>query len=151
MTDVLVVLNKLGELENEVGKLYQWLSTVFADDEKAGAFFSKLSVDEKAHFDLVKYQERVVRKAPRDFAGVEVNLAALDKLVADITQFRKTSPSLRDAIRFALDVETEVAESYATTIMDQSNKNFAELTKSLTANSKEDHYKQLLRFAQSYD
>lgn len=149
--DLLVVLNKLGDIENEIGKLYEWLSSVFANDENARTFFSKLSADEKAHYDLVKYQERVVRKAPKDFGGVEVNVTALDKALADIAQFRTTSPSLREAIRFALDVETEVVESYAATIMDQANQNFAALMKNLTANLKEDHYKQLLQFARSYD
>ncbi len=75
--DILVVLRKLGELETETAKLYEWFTTLFDDDLAAKEFFYKLSEDEKAHFDLVKYQERVVRKAPKDFAPVDVDIAAM--------------------------------------------------------------------------
>lgn len=149
--DILVILRKLGELENEIGKLYEWLSSLFSNDEKVSEFFRKLSADEQSHVDLVKYQERVVRKAPKDFAGVDVDTRAIDRALFNIAQFRKTSPAIRDAIRFALDIETEIVEYYTATVMDQSNKHFAELMKSLTANQKEDHYKQLIQFARSYE
>lgn len=147
--DILIVLRKLGELEKEAGRLYEWLSSVVAFDEKAKEFFLKLSADEKSHLDLVKYQERVVRKSPKDFGEVQVNMPAIDTTLSKIAEFRKTSPTFREAMRFALDIETEISEYYATTVMDQSNQHFAELTKSLSATQKDDHYKQLIRFAAS--
>jgi len=149
--DILVALRKLDELEGEVGKLYEWLSTLFPREAKLVEFFGKLSADEQTHVDLVKYQERVARKTPRDFAAVDVDMQAIDKVLGQIAEFRKTGPSPRDAIRFALDIETEVAEYYAATIMDQSNKQFAELMKGLTADQKENHYKQLIQFAKDYE
>lgn len=149
--DILTVLNKLAQLENDASKLYEWFSVLFAQDEKAAAFFRKLSEEEQSHLDLVRYQERIVRKAPKDFAGVDVNVESIDKALSDIAAFRRTAPSLRDAIRFALDLETEIVEQYAATVMDQSNREFAALMKSLTSSLKEDHYKQLIKFAGSYD
>jgi len=149
--DILAVLNKLAQLENEASKLYEWFSDLFALDEKASAFFRKLSEEEQSHYDLVKYQERIVRKAPKDFAGVDVNMDAIDKTLSAIAAFRTTSPALKDAIRFALDLETEIVEKYAATVMDQSNREFAALMKSLTTSLKEDHYKQLIKFAGSYE
>ncbi len=147
--DILVVLRKLGELESEAAKLYAWIASLFQHDEKAREFVLKLAEDEKAHFDLVKYQERVVRKSPKDFGPVEVDIPAIDKTLSAIAAFRKTKPALKDAIRFALDIETEITEHYTASVMKQSNKGFAELMKGLTANAKDDHYKELIKFAES--
>jgi rubrerythrin len=149
--DILKVLTKLGQLEQDTSKLYEWLSNLFVLDAEVARFFRKLSEDEQAHFDLVKYQERIVRKSPKDFEGVDVDLGAVDKTLSRIAEFRATSPSVRDAIRFALDLETEIVEKYASTIMNQSNKELAALMKNLTNNLKEDHYQQLIQFAKSYD
>ncbi len=147
--DILVVLRKLGELENEAAKLYAWFATLFQHDKQARDFFLKLAEDEKAHFDLVKYQERVVRKAPKDFASVEVNMPAIDKTISGIAAFRKTKPDLKEAIRFALDIETEITEHYTASVMNQSNKDFAQMMKGLAGNAKDDHYKELIKFAGS--
>ncbi len=147
--DILVVLRKLGELEAQAAKLYEWVASFFEDDPKAKEFFIKLAADEKSHFDLVKYQERVVRKAPKDFAPVDVDIAAIDKTISKIAAFRKTTPDLKGAIRMALDLETEIAEHYAGTVMNQSNKDFAQVMKGLAANAKDDHYKELVKFAAS--
>ena len=145
--DILVVLRKLGEMESEASKAYEWVASLLQDDANAREFFLKLSEVEKAHFDLVKYQERVVRKAPKDFAPVDVNIAAIDKAIAMIAAFRKTKPDLRGAIRFALDLETEIAVSYTASVMNQSNKDFAQVVQGLTANSQGNHYKELIQFA----
>ncbi len=144
---ILVVLRTYGELESEAAKLYAGFAAQFQHDDKARDFFIKLAEDEKAHFDLVKYQERVVRKAPKDFAPVDVDMPAIEKTISAIAAFRKTSPALKDAIRFALDIETEIVEHYTGTVMKESNKGFAQLMQGLTANAKDDHYKELIKFA----
>jgi len=149
--NILTALNKLAELESSVGKLYEWFTTLFPNDEKACAFFRKLAEEEQLHFDLVKYQERVARNSPKDFDNVDMDMAPVEKLLAEIAAFRKTTPGIRDAIRFSLHIETEVVETYAATIMDRSNKNLAELIKSMTQDFKEDHYKQLFQFAAAYE
>ncbi len=149
--DILVVLRKLGELENEAAKLYAWFAALFQHDKQAREFFLKLAEDEKAHFDLVKYQERVVRKSPKDFAPVDVDIAAIDRAIAMIAVFRTTTPGLRDAIRFALDLETEIAVSYTASVMEQSNRDFAQVVQGLTANASQgDHYQELIRFAAAH-
>ncbi len=148
MVDILFVLRKLGELESQAAKAYEWVASILQDDEKVRDFFLKLSEVEKAHFDLVKYQERVVRKAPKDFGPVDVDIAAIDRAIAMIAAFRATTPVLRDAIRFALDLETEIAVSYTASVMGQSNKDFARVVQGLVANeSHNNHYKELIRFA----
>lgn len=148
--DILAALKKLGDLERDLGNVYEWLATVFSGDEKAAEFFRKLAQDERTHLDLVKYQERVVRKTPGEFADVEINLPVLDKTLQKIVEFRKTNPTIKDAIRFALDMETEVSEHYAATVMEQANESFAQMVKGLTASQKDEHYKRLLEFARNY-
>ena len=148
--NILTVLTKLAELEREAGRLYGRLATLFRDDPKASGFFRKLSEDEQRHYDLVKYQERIVRKSPADFGEVDADLAAINRTLASIAAFSRATPSVAEAIRFSLDIETEIVESYAATVMKQSNQEFAEMVRGLTANFKEDHYQQLVRFAGEY-
>ena len=148
--DILTVLKKLGDLERDLGNAYGRLSTIFKDDERASEFFRKLAHDEQAHLGLVKYQERVVRKTPGEFVGVEIDVPAVNKTLLAISEFSKTNPAIKDAIRFALDRETDVSEHYVAVVMDQSNESFAQLVKSLTATQNNEHYKQLIEFARSY-
>jgi len=133
-----------------LGKAYEWLAASFQDDENASAFFGKLAHDEQAHLDLVKYQERVVRKTPGEFGNVEIGLAAVDRTLRKIADFRSTAPTIKDAIRFALDMETEVSEVYAATVMEQSNPSFAQMVKGLATTQKDEHYRQLMQFAKDY-
>ncbi len=148
--DILTVLKKLGELEQEAGGLYERFASLFTQDAKAQEFFEKLAADEKAHYDLVKYQERVVRKSPKDFGAVDADLKAVEKTIHAIKEFRKEAPAIRDAIRFALDLETEIAELYTASIMKQSNEEFAQLMKTMGGDQQTAHYKQLIAFAASY-
>jgi rubrerythrin len=148
--DILTVLRKLGDLERDMGNVYEWLATVFSGDEQAVEFFHKLAQEEQSHLNLVKYQERVVRKTPGEFAGVEISLPALDKAFQKIAEFRKTNPMLKDALQFALEMETDVSEHYAATVMIQSNESFAQMVKGLMEAQKDEHYKRLLEFARNY-
>jgi rubrerythrin len=148
--DILMVLKKLGDLERDLAGVYEWLSTIFKGDERASEFFRKLGLEELAHWDLVKYQERVVRKTPKEFVGVDIDLSSVNKTLLAISDFRKTRPTIRDAIRFALDRETDVSEHYAAVVMKQSNENFAQMVKGLAATQNDQHYGQLIEFARTY-
>jgi hypothetical protein len=147
---ILAVLNKLAELENAVGKIYEWLSTLFPNDKKAADFFYRMSVEEQAHCEHVKFQIRKVRSAPKEFGEVEVDVAAIDGTLAEIARFRTTTPGINDAIRFALFIETNVAEQYATAVMPQSNKEFADFLEQLTGPVQKKHYREFIDFANSY-
>ncbi len=148
--DILKVLKKLGDLERDLGSVYGWLAMSFKDDERASEFFRKLAHDEQAHQDLVKYQERVVRKTPGEFVGVEIDLPAVNKTLFAISEFRKTNPTIKNAIRFALDRETDAGEHYAAIVMDQSNESFAQLVQGLAVTQNDEHYQKLIEFARNY-
>jgi rubrerythrin len=148
--DIITVLKKLGSLERELGNAYEWSAKQFVHDEQARDFFRKLSEEERQHLDLIKYQERVVQRAPKEFSGVDIDVPAIEKTLNAIAEFRKTTPAVKDAIRFALDIETEVVECYAATVMERSNPSFAELVRGFASNMSDDHYKQLIEFGRNY-
>jgi rubrerythrin len=148
--DVLTVLRKLGDLERDMENVYEWLATAFNGDEQAVDFFHKLAQEEQAHLNLVKYQERVVRKTPGEFSDVEISLPSIEKSFQKTLEFRKTNPTIKDALRFALDMETDVSEHYAASVMEQSNESFAQMVKGLMETQKDEHYKRLLEFARNY-
>lgn len=147
--NILAVLKMLAKLELEMSQAYGWCANRFAAEEQVRELFKTLSGEELSHYDIVKYQERVVQASPKDFGDVEVDLTAINKLLAAITTFRATEPTIQEAIHFALDMETSVAEYYALKVMDQSNKNLAEMVKAL-ANDDEGHRRRLVSFAETY-
>jgi rubrerythrin len=149
--NILTVLGKLAKLEQDMSHTYAWLANRFAAEQRIRDLFRELSDEEKAHYDLVKYQVRVVLASPKDFSEVEVDLAAIDSALAAIAEFRRGEPTTKEAIRFALDMETSVAECYAVKVMDQSNKSLAEMIRTLSSIDGEKHRKRLVTFAKDYD
>lgn len=91
-----------------------------------------------------------MRKTPGEFIGVQINVPAVDKTLLAISEFRNTNPTMMNAIRFALDVETDVSEHYAAAVMDQSNESFAQMVKGLAAAQNDEHYQKLMEFARNY-
>jgi rubrerythrin len=148
--DIIAVLRKLGELEKVVASAYEWAATRFPEDEKARDFFKKLAEEEEQRLELIKYQERVVRKSPKEFSGVDFDMPSVQNTLAKIDAFCKSEPTVRDSIRFALDIETDVGEKYGASIMRQSNPQFAESVKGLAVNASQGHYVQLIEFARDY-
>lgn len=130
--------------------LYKWLAAAYPADENAGDFFSRLSLDEQSHGDLIKYQQRVVRKSPKEFGDVEIDEEAIRNALSEIEQFRASNHSLKDAIRFAMNIENSTAESYFNSVMHQSNQDFAKLLKQLSATCSK-HCQEVLEFARAHD
>jgi hypothetical protein len=79
MISVITMLSRMEALEDGLAELYEWLSKRFSDSAVSG-FFIRLSLDEKAHRDLVRYQVRMVRSDRKLFPDVEADLAAVDSV-----------------------------------------------------------------------
>jgi len=148
--NILVVLKKLEELEIAMSKTYQWIAQLFPQERQVCDFFNNMAVDEYAHYEYVRYQSRMVRRAPKDYGEVNVDIADIERTLAEVARFRASNPTVKDAIRFALHIETEVTERLATTLMAQSNKEFAAFLNQLAGPMQQDHYKALITFAKSY-
>lgn len=57
-----------------------------------------MSLREKSHLDLVSYQIRTISRNPRDFKDAEINLGFFREKIGQIDIFRKTSPTLHEAL-----------------------------------------------------
>lgn len=151
MEDILMILSKLAKLEQTMSQVYAWCSERFAADAPVRILFYNLSVEENAHYNIVKYQERVVRGAPKEFGRVSINMAAVDDALAALAAFRAGEPTVADAIQFARKMEDSLAECYAMEVMDQSNSGLAEMVRKLAETEGGEHKQRLERFIQSYE
>jgi rubrerythrin len=145
---ILTVLSAIGKVEKAVGDFYQWLSEVFADDHEASGFFFRMSMQEKAHANLVSFSKKLVVRSPRDFAEVEADLSAVDELLSSLEAFRQDNPEpdLVDALRFAMEVESSGAENIHRSVVIESNPEVAGVINSL-AKADSEHFDVLKRFA----
>lgn len=126
------VLEHLERLERKTGDLYEWLSTVFADDPEAAGFFFRVSVDETAHANLIGYQRRLVTQNSRLFKDVSVDLEGLGEVLAKVDSLMSgTPPSLEEALKVALEIEGSAAEMHAFTTIEKASSTLSRLLQNL--------------------
>lgn len=110
---ILKVLYPLRKLESRISELYEWFSRIFADDTEAASLFYRISIDETAHADLVRYQERLASRNNELFGEIPVDIAVVDSTLEMVTSVLSgPPPSLEQAVRIALDIESSAAESH---------------------------------------
>ncbi len=150
MVNVITILSRIEELEGGLAEVYEWLSGQFHDSADVSGFFFRLSLDEKAHRDLVRYQVRMVRGDRKLFPDVEADLQAVDFVLHKVKQFRDSgSPTLQHSLRFAVDVESSVAEHYVSTALGRSNPAIAGLIENLSRASS-GHLKECREMAEKH-
>jgi hypothetical protein len=145
---ILSVLTALAAVELEMAGLYEWLSGVFAEDSEAAGFFFRMSLQERSHYNLVRFGKRLVHTSPNEFADVEVDGAEIQRLRDAIAEFRASSPhpSLREALEFAITVEHHAGENIHRAVIIDSNPAVAGVVRNL-ATSDADHLRSLVAFA----
>jgi hypothetical protein len=145
---ILTVLSVLGKVEMAVAELYYWLSAVFAEDPEASGFFFRMSMQEKSHVNLVRYAKKLAHRAPDDFADVVFAPEIIDDLIRSLHAFREAnpSPSLGEALAFAMQVEGHDAEQLHRSLVIKSNPAVSDLISSL-AKADAEHFGMLERFA----
>jgi rubrerythrin len=146
--DILKIFFRLEKFERLMRTLYEKHSKLFADDREASGLFYRLSLDEKSHEELVRYQNRLVKKSPEHFAEAEADMVAIEEAVSKVKTAlnRSTEPSLEEAVMFAIDLEGSAIEGYHRSLMKQSNQEAARLVDSLGTETN-DHLQTLLNFA----
>lgn len=134
----------LENLERSLMTFYQQLSERFADVPEASRFFSRLSRDESNHLKLVQHEKWVVRQNPKLFSEVDVDLAEVIQMTAEINQLiqEEREWTLREAVAEALRFELSSAEHHYKGAMDTANKSFADFLRKLGA-ADENHLKDL--------
>ena len=147
---ILAVLSAIGKVETLVGDFYLWLSDVFEDDPEAAGFFYRLSMQERSHANLVAYAKKLVYRCPSDFKDVDTGIEVVTDLEEVLTNFRaeKPNPSLSDALRISMEVESHHAEKLHRSAVIESNPKVAELVNSLAV-ADEEHFQLLKTFVES--
>jgi len=115
MLDILKTLKIMEEIETQMGDLYDWLSGVFADDDRASTLFIRLRMEENSHRNILQYQGRVIVKNPRALREAPALDAGYMRGVLDtIARFRsrEAPPSLTEAVQVALLFESAAERLY---------------------------------------
>lgn len=146
--DCFRALKLVESIEQLMADLYESFSETFAADEDATGFFYRMSRDEISHRNLVQFQERLVKKNPRDSSEVNLDLDLFNATTEKVQYFMKKGdpPTLEEAVRISIDFENDVAEHLYRTVIAEANPAVQDLVKNLGRQS-EIHRKHVQDFA----
>jgi len=144
------VLSRLERVEEKMAEFYEWLSEVFDGDEEASGLFFRMSLQEKSHSRLLKYGRKLAFRSPDNFAEVDFDSQPVDELLESVNEFRSTtpSPSLAEALFFAMKVECHPAENSHREVLAVSNPEISQMIRNL-AIADEEHHRTLKAFAKT--
>lgn len=146
--NITTILNHLMKLELMMERLYKHFEKLFVYESKAVTLFQALSVEEKAHADMISYQLRLVRNNMNIFNDISYDIAPLNSLLTQIDGIltAKRPPTLREAISFSITAERSASEFHRKTAIAESNPEVGEHIRNLGAYD-EAHDEQLVAFA----
>jgi len=138
----------LAEFEGKIAELYEWYSELFKADAEAAFVFFQLAAEERAHAKIIEYQRRMVRNSPAEFADVAIDLKPVEEALVAIAALRNPPrpPSLEEALRAALTLETSATEYHYRTAMKQASAGTARLLDAL-GTAERHHLGKLVDFA----
>jgi rubrerythrin len=136
----------LDHIEVRMAEFYAWLSSVMGDPE-AVWFFAKMSRQEESHRDLVRLEARLVENNATELDTVAVDVADLHDAMTDLDRFEAEHPrpTLKQALDFALQMESRAAEQHYRTAMAQIDTKTSSVVQSL-ARADEAHTEEIRRF-----
>ena len=115
------VLKRIEELEDKLAVCYEQLQKTFYYNPSVASFFYRMSLDEKSHGDIVRYQLRVLNKNKSAFGKITLDMSKIDETLDRISKIMKDEPSIKDALQFTLDIEKSAAEFYLISAGKESN------------------------------
>ncbi len=147
--DIQTLFKPLVEFEGKIAALYEWYSELFKDDAEAAFVFFQLAAEEHAHVKIIEYQRHLVRNSPKEFADVSLDLKPVEEALVTIATLQNPHrpPSLEEALRAALTLETSAAEYHYKTAMKQANAGAARLLDAL-GTADRNHLGKLIEFAE---
>ncbi|MBI5635317.1 MAG: hypothetical protein HZA15_17760 [Nitrospirae bacterium] len=146
--NITTILNHLLRLELMMERLYKHFEKLFVFEREAISLFHALSIEEKAHADMISYQLRLVRNNLKIFPDISYDISPLDSLMAQIDGIlsAKRPLTLREAIFFSITAERSAAEFHRKTVIAESNTEVGEHIRNLGSYD-EAHDEQLVAFA----
>jgi len=133
---ILKALDPLEKLEDRIARLYEWFSENLKDDAEASAFFYRMSIDESAHANLVRYQRRVASQNMKLFGDLDLDLdlSGIQKEIARIEAILAGPPPMvEEAVKISLDIENNAAKTHYGNTVEKAASSIATLLTSLSA------------------
>lgn len=146
--NITTILNHLLRLELMMERLYKHFEKLFVYESEAVLLFQALSIEEKAHADMIRYQLRLVRNNLDIFPDISYNMDPLNSLMTRIDDIlaAKRPLTLREAISFSITAERSASEFHRKTAIAESNPEVGEHIGKLGSYD-EAHDDQLVAFA----
>lgn len=109
---IIDIFDRLAEVEQLAAELYMFYAMQFADNPAAHDLFETMSREEEGHRDQVLRQQITLSRTFSAGDYVEVDLSGVDQVAnAMLLQMRKSATSLKDAVDFAIWMESTGMES----------------------------------------
>jgi len=136
------------KLELMMEQLYKHFEKLFVYESEAAILFQALSIEEKAHADMISYQLRLVRNNLKIFPDISYDIAPLNSLTTQINDIlaAERPPALREAISLSIALERSASEFHHKTALAESNPEAGEHIRKLGTYD-EAHDKKLVAFA----
>jgi len=135
------VLATLERIETTMAEFYEWLSEVFEADSDASGLFFRMGLQERSHASLLQYGKKLAHRAPDAFEDVDFDADEAQRLCEAVHVFReeRPTPSLADALFFAMKAECHPAENSHREVLAVSNPEISKIVKSLAIADAEHH------------
>ena len=106
---------KLSTVEDHEGlmsEIYSKYSGIFSDDAEASSLFAALSSEEKTHMQVISHVRLAFLRDPESLGPIDVDMDEVDDILVTVTDAIESdvSPSLPEALKFALKMEVKCAE-----------------------------------------
>ncbi|HUO77270.1 MAG TPA: DnaJ domain-containing protein [Thermodesulfovibrionales bacterium] len=129
---IMRVLDLLERLEAKISELYEWFSRIYAQDAEAASLFYRISIDETAHANLVKYEKRLVAQNTKIFGEISLDPGVINATLEMVTSvLSAASPSLEQAVKVSLDIEHSAAEAHYRAAIAQASPDISRLLENL--------------------
>jgi rubrerythrin len=148
--DFWVGLKHLEDLELELESLYDWFSRLHETDPSVAALFRSLSIEERAHANIIRYQQKVFLKNRSLFKEVEIDVGIVNDIMkrSKETRSREATPGTEEALEIAYEIENSIAEHYYILAGRQSNPELKKLLDTMASGCNE-HHRRLAEFFRS--
>jgi len=129
---ILGVLDLLEKLETKISELYEWFSRTYAYDAGATSLFYRISIDEIAHANLVRYEKKLAVQNSEIFSEIHLDVVVVSTTLEKvISVLSGTPPSLEQAVKISLDIENSAAEAHYRNAIAKATPEISRLLKSL--------------------
>lgn len=149
--EILKALDHLGDVETAAADFYDFLAKHFENEHEASGLFYRMAIQEKNHKNLIRFCKRMVYRDSASYQQIDFDIDLVKDFLQEIRNFKKShpSPDLKQALHFALDLESHAVERIHSSLMAESNPRIRSLMEQL-AEEDSRHAQQLESFAQEH-